>query len=228
MLVVGNDVVDLRHPDTRQKSRDRRFVRRVFLPEEEERIYDDADSDACLWMFWAAKETAYKIFSKENPAISSSPLKYKTALLGEMFLPGHTHDRRLTCVVTAPRGSVGVIIYTGRDYLHAFGSLGDEGTWGDMHLRVFRLEEMCEKREQTESVAVRNVLRNYLGRYWNISPSCITVHREKNERGLGAPYVYINGKKAPADISLSHHGRYGAFILFTGNRGKLFPGIKEQ
>ena len=215
MLVVGNDVVDLRQPDTWQKSRDRRFVQRVFLPEEEARIYNDPDPDGCLWMFWAAKETAYKIFSKENPSISSSPLKYKTELLGEMSLPGYSHDRHLTCTVTTLCGSAVVIIYTKRDYLHAFGSFGDGRMLGNMHLRVFRLEEECGKKGRTDSVVVRNVLRNYLGRYWNISPSCISVRREKNERGLGAPYIYINGKRAPADISLSHHGRYGAFVLFT-------------
>ena len=215
MLIVGNDVVDLRHPDTWRKSHDRRFVQRVFLPEEEKRIYNDSDPDGCLWMFWAAKETAYKIFSKENPSISSSPLKYKTEQLDEMFLPGHTYDRRLTCAVTTPCGSVGIIIYAGRDYLHAFGSFGNGEALGNMHLRIFCLEKVCEKEERTDSAVVRNVLRNYLGRYWNIPPSSISIHREKNERGLGAPYVYINCKKAPMDISLSHHGRYGAFILFT-------------
>ena len=215
MLVVGNDVVDLRHPDTWQKSRDQRFVRRVFLPEEEKRIYNDPDPDGCLWMFWAAKEAAYKIFSKENPSVSSSPLKYKTEQTGELSLPGHSHGRHLTCVVTAPWDSVGITIYATDDYLHAFGSLGDGKTSGSVHLRVFRLDDGCGKKERTDSVVVRNILRNYLGRYWNISPSCITVHREKNERGLGAPYVYINGERAPVAISLSHHGRYGAFILFT-------------
>jgi len=222
LLIVGNDVVDLCHPDSWQKSRDRRFIQRVFLPEEEKQIYNDSDPDSCLWVFWAAKEAAYKIFSKKNPSISSSPLKYKIEQRGEMFLPGHNYDRYLTCTVTTPCGSVGIIIYVRRDYLHAFGSLSCGETFGNMHLRVFCLEKVCEKKTKTDSVVVRNVLRNDLGRYWNISPSCITIHREKNERGLGAPCIYINRKKAPVDISLSHHGRYGAFILFTEETGGKF------
>lgn len=211
MLVVGNDVVDLRHPDTRQKSHDHRFVQRVLLMEEQERVYNDQDPDRCLWMLWAAKETAYKIFSKKNPSISSSPLKYKTEQLGEMSLSDHIGY--FTCAVTTPWGRAVTTIYTERDYLHAFAGFGAGETLGELHLRVFSLEG--QGKEQTDSVIVRNVLRNYLGRYWNISPSRITIHREKNERGLGAPCIYINDEKAPVDASISHHGRYGAFVLFT-------------
>jgi hypothetical protein len=218
LLVVGNDVVDLRHPDTRQKSRDHRFVRRVLLPEEQEQVYNDPHPDCRLWMFWAVKETAYKIFSKKNPSISSSPLKYKTERLEELFLPGHTSDRRFTCAVTSPGGRAVIIIYAGSDYLHAFAGLGNGETPGSMHIRVFHLGEEYEKKGKTDSVIVRNVLRNYLGRYWHISLSRIAIHREKNERGLGAPRVYINDEKAPVDVSISHHGRYGAFVLFTGER----------
>ena len=215
MLAVGNDVVDLHHPDSRQKSSDRRFVQRVFLPEEQYLIYTDPDPDSCLWMFWAAKETTYKILTKEIPSVSSSPLKYRTEQLCETVLPYHGNSRRFTCLVTTPWGSALITIYIEHEYLHAFGSRGKGETLGGMHLRVFRLDVGCGKNDQTDSVIVRNVLRNYLGRCWNISPAAITVRREKNERGSGPPYVYVNGEKAPADLSLSHHGRYGAFVLFT-------------
>jgi phosphopantetheinyl transferase (holo-ACP synthase) len=61
---VGNDVVDLCAPGARGKAGDRRFVERVFRPEEQRWIRDSACPDLLLWSLWAAKEAAYKIAVK--------------------------------------------------------------------------------------------------------------------------------------------------------------------
>jgi phosphopantetheine--protein transferase-like protein len=61
---IGNDIVDLTSPDSIGKSRDRRFIARVFTPEEEERIDRSTSPDTALWMCWAAKEAAFKAVSK--------------------------------------------------------------------------------------------------------------------------------------------------------------------
>ncbi|MDX1568780.1 MAG: 4'-phosphopantetheinyl transferase superfamily protein, partial [Longimicrobiales bacterium] len=64
MSRVGNDVVDLRHPRCQGKSRDRRFVERVFTFEEALVIYESEDPDRAVWRAWAAKEAAFKVVSK--------------------------------------------------------------------------------------------------------------------------------------------------------------------
>ncbi len=61
---IGNDVVDLGEPGVAGKERDRRFMERVFTPEERRRILDAAQPTLALWQTWSAKETAYKIASK--------------------------------------------------------------------------------------------------------------------------------------------------------------------
>ena len=84
-----------------------------------------------------------------------------------------------------------------------------------MHLKVFRLDQPCFH-EKAESEVVRKVLCRYLGRFWQIPARQIDVHRDQKVRGAGPPIVHVRGKRASADLSLSHHGRYGAFALFTG------------
>lgn len=64
MTRVGNDVVDLRHPRCRGKSRDRRFLERVFSFEEALVICQAGDPDRALWRAWASKEAAFKVVSK--------------------------------------------------------------------------------------------------------------------------------------------------------------------
>ncbi len=49
---------------------DRRFIARVFTPEEQERIDRSESPDATLWMLWAAKEAAFKAVSKLKPGLS--------------------------------------------------------------------------------------------------------------------------------------------------------------
>lgn len=61
---IGNDIVDLAEPGVAGKEHDRRFMDRVFTPEERLRILDAAAPTLALWRTWTAKETAFKIASK--------------------------------------------------------------------------------------------------------------------------------------------------------------------
>lgn len=209
--------MDLGNPDALGKSLDDRFVRRVFLPEEQSRIYKDSDPDCILWVLWAAKEAAYKILSKSHPAIHSGPLKYRVHLEETVLFPPRTPGFRnghFSCQVETPAGSIVTSALTGADYVHAFGSQGNQSGEGAMHLKLFRLNLPCFQGRPETDVA-RKALCRYLGRFWQIASDRIEVRRERNIRGLGPPLVYVGGEKVSADISLSHHGRYGAFALFT-------------
>ena len=55
-LAVGNDVVDHADPRCRGRSRDERFMARVFDAREREWIGAAADPDRTIWLAWAAKE----------------------------------------------------------------------------------------------------------------------------------------------------------------------------
>jgi len=199
------------------KSLDDCFVSRVFLPEEQRLIYRDSDPDCVLWVLWAAKETAYKIISKFSPSVHSGPLKYRVNLEEVKLFPQRRPDLlsgHFTCQVETPVGLLMIGAQTERHYVHAFGGRGDQLSEGAMHLKVFRLDTPCAA-GGSESDVVRGVLVRYLSRYWQIPSERIDIRRDLNDRGWGPPVVYVDGMKAPADTSLSHHGRYGAFALFT-------------
>jgi hypothetical protein len=221
--------VDLGNPDALGKSQDNRFLRRVFLPEEQSQIFLDSDPDCILWTLWAAKETAYKIISKIHPAIPSGPLKYRVRLTETVLFPPRTpyfRNRHFSCMVETPAGSVNTGALTGADYVHAYGSQGNQLDGGALHLKIFCLDQPCFQ-GSPESDVVRKVLRLYLGRFWRIPSEQIIVHREQKVHGAGPPIVYVGGGKAPVDVSLSHHGRYGAFALFTGADQSSIPTVSQ-
>jgi hypothetical protein len=206
--------VDLRHPDALKKNLDDRFVGRVLLPEEKHLISYGSDPGRTLWQLWAAKETAYKIVSKSHPAVHSGPQKYRVTLSGvcsiSSTLPS-CHSRRIRCLVETPVGGVTIVIQNEDDYVHAFGCSDDRVDLETLHPRVFRLDEGCLA-GHTDSDAVREELCLDLGRLWGIPAGEIDIRRSPGERGAGPPMVYVSEKPASVDISLSHHGRYGAFV----------------
>ena len=61
LLRVGNDVVDLTHVRTRDKSSDERFLARVFTDSERAGIGRAPDPDLDVWCRWAAKEAVVKV-----------------------------------------------------------------------------------------------------------------------------------------------------------------------
>jgi phosphopantetheinyl transferase (holo-ACP synthase) len=74
---IGNDIVDLAEPGVAGKERDRRFMDRVFTPEERERILHAAAPTMALWKTWAAKETAFKIASKFREGVVFAHRKFE-------------------------------------------------------------------------------------------------------------------------------------------------------
>ena len=59
--MIGNDIVDLKDPDTRPETFRPRFDERVFDAAERRAIARDADPHKRRWAHWAAKEASYKL-----------------------------------------------------------------------------------------------------------------------------------------------------------------------
>jgi len=76
-LLVGNDVVDLHDPESRPGALHARFDARVFTSVELEALSVSAPASASWhelrWTLWAAKESAYKVAKKLDPAVRFLP-----------------------------------------------------------------------------------------------------------------------------------------------------------
>jgi len=70
---IGNDIVDLAHPQAIARYEDHRFISRVLTPAEQKKLRSSSFPNQCLWSFWAAKESAYKAVSRSFRLVSSYP-----------------------------------------------------------------------------------------------------------------------------------------------------------
>lgn len=122
--VIGNDIVDLADPWTAGKERDRRFMDRVFTPEERRRILDAAEPTLELWRTWSAKETAFKIASKLREGVIFAHRRFEV----DPEVPGAADAFSASAAGHAVSVwfedlEIRVRWETARDYIHCIGQL---------------------------------------------------------------------------------------------------------
>ena len=122
MLLLGNDIVDLNEAGITGKSQSTRFVERVFSREEKSAISVSKNPDLTLWMFWAAKETAYKIISKITGPPVFSHKKFKTNFRKQIS------KSKSKIEVSYDAQKFQIELTTDTNYIHAVGAPAKMGT----------------------------------------------------------------------------------------------------
>ena len=184
--MVGNDVVDLRDREAKPGTQSRRFDQRVFCAEERETLEDARDR---RWKLWAAKEAAYKVAVKQDPATIFSPSRFRVSLEGEAE----------TGVVTWEAGRVRVRVAVEDGAVHAVATT----TSNRLITGLDRLEPRRPSRREAKALsqAVRSLATRRLAVALGVDESAIEIRKQGR-----IPEIFIGGVRAPADLSLSHHG----------------------
>jgi len=216
---IGNDIVDLAEPGVAGKEQDRRFMDRVFTPEERARILASAAPTIALWQTWAAKEAAYKIASKIRDRVVFAHRAFEVEP-GAIDALGHWAQVRFDGLDIRVRWE------TARDYVHCVGQLvrhpagkvsgapsaprhvlSDIVHHGQVLFGTLTSAEQ-ESVYSTASARARLVARRLIER-WELQGA--EVLRHWREWGWGPPVVAREGQPlAGYDVSLSHDGRFVA------------------
>jgi hypothetical protein len=202
--------VDLKDSANVKKSRDSRFLKKILTDEEIEIVNSAQNADSALWSFWACKEAAYKIIKKSHNEDSFIPrrwsvnIKLQSTKYPSSYRKGH---------VTIPgRDAVYVRLFSHPSYVHCIGadslSTLDHLSWG---IDTLPLRE--DGRNDNPSLLARQCLVESLAGYLHLNASAIKIRRIKKEAVLQPPGVYIDGKRAAIDVSLSHDGRFIAYAF---------------
>lgn len=238
-IYVGNDVVDLEQQRTEGRASDERFVGRVFDADERAAIRDALDPDLELWARWAAKETGFKIISK---LIGSPPpfvhRAFKVEWAEKPDAPDAVEDRLLRVGhVTYAEYQANVRVMWGAGRVHAVG-FGDpaggrrqapilphvalleesDSPWSDPYeeLRGRFTERELDAVYSKHSAAVRLGARAELARTLAVDESRIEIVCDAGPTSQRPPRVLLDGQRAEADVSLSHDGRWIAWVLWVG------------
>ena len=198
--MVGNDVVDLRDPESAPETLHPHFDTRVFGESERAAIAASEDSARLRWKFWAAKESAYKLARKLSPTTVFAPARF-VVVLSDAETATVTHgDSRYRVAFTENDGA-----------LHAVATQADDKAEVLAGWRRLEVGEIASGDPEAPSRAVRELLCERLAARLGVSADALEVRR----RGR-IPYLWLNGKPAPVDLSLSHHGGWLAFACELG------------
>ena len=202
--MVGNDVVDLRDRESDPVTLGARFDQRVFCDAERLQLAASPEPERERWRLWAAKEAAYKLARKLEPATVFSPSRFVVEWTGRRD----------------PRERTGVVHHAGRDldlrlreeadYVHAVTRPSCAGTKLPLTgLRRLTKSELEQDGVSTPSIAARRLCIEVLSAELGLEARELEVRRHGR-----VPHLYWRGHPLPgADLSLSHHGSYVAFAF---------------
>ena len=193
-----------------KKSMDSRFLKKILTDEEIEIVNLAQNTDTALWSLWACKEAAYKVIKKSCNDDNFTPRRWSVNV--KLQSTKHPSSYRKGYVTIPGRDVVYVRLFSHPSYVHCIGadslSALDHLSWG---IDILPLRE--DGQSDNPSSFVRQCLASGLARFLNLNSGEITIKRIKKGALLQPPEVYIGGKRAAMDISLSHDGRFIAYAF---------------
>lgn len=218
--LIGNDVVDLTLPNTRNKGDDQRFVERVCAPVEQSLLDQSENATLTLWCLWSAKETAYKIVLKRDVNTLFAKKKFV------VDAPTSFDDSTLMQGTVQYEGMMMPVQWSlTKRYLHCIGGWPqDEIALADVATSVLmeddpKLNEIALT--ETELASVRNdpsKSARQLAKQLLLERGFenVEIIRQQMDGYLKAPRIWINGEQLQqSTLSLSHHGQFVAAAVWT-------------
>lgn len=193
--MIGNDIVDLNLAKIQSNWRRKGFLDKIFTEKEQKYIKNAKSSFVAVWLLWSMKESAYKIFSKQNNI--------------RFFAP-----KKLQCDITNLQHTVniGETIYftsstTTKSHIHTVAT----STIDDLYTsKIFSLTNKTYKNQHHSTY---ENLKSAIADRFNIPISKLKVVKDAN----GVPYIkclkVTSSGVERSLISLSHHGHFGAYAF---------------
>jgi phosphopantetheinyl transferase (holo-ACP synthase) len=196
--------VDWKDPSNARKSRDSRYLKKILTNAEIDFVRNADNPDKALWALWTCKETAYKVIRKSHASASFLPRQWSVKInqTDKIFMEGK--------VIIPGENTVFVQVHCTESYVHCIGSDDlsdlDKIIWG-----IDPLPKAGAGEDVEPSLFVREGLIRKLSFLTSLNFTALSIRRTEKDGELQPPCVYLNNKKAPFDISLSHDGLFTAY-----------------
>ena len=187
-MPVGDDVVDLRHPQCQPDAIHSRFDSRVFLASERMILANAGSIHRMRWSLWAAKESAYKAARQLDRTLRFIPAEFEVRLDGDRAEVMHR------------TGQFRVWFDHSDSWVHAVaGRTGPRPEFrvgGDVHATI-------DLGEQDAGDRVRKLACSAMSTALNCSVEDVRIVSVDR-----IPHLEMRGEPVPFAISMSHDGRF--------------------
>lgn len=199
--MIGNDIVDIQVAQKESNWNRPRFLQKIFTLEEQEYIHAASDKNKAVWLLWSRKESAYKIivrllkkrFFAPKELVNkfdTTEIKEKSSEhLGQVTYRNHLIDTK--SIVTDKY--IHTVAYKNHDYPPV-----------NINSFFFHKNDYATQHKVT--------LQHLIKYYTKLTKSSGTnLNIRKNAQRI--PHLYDKNQKLNVQISTSHHGHYGGFVL---------------
>ncbi|MCA0131219.1 4'-phosphopantetheinyl transferase family protein [Winogradskyella alexanderae] len=185
--MVGNDIVDIELAKRQSDWQRPRYLDKIFNLQEQQLIYASNEPTIMVWKLWSMKEAAYKLYTQVCPSRFYNPKAFTCNLKN-----GETVRYKSFLCETNTKTTIHYILSEAR--------LKNKLTTS----KVINLENISHMNQgktfEKEALKLFATERKYL---------------EKNlkyaKTPFGVPLIYYKSKKY--NISISHHGKFGAIAI---------------
>ena len=186
--MIGNDIVDLNLAKSQSNWQRKGFLDKIFTKKEQKLISRADDSFRMAWLLWSMKESACKIYSRQNNVRFYAPRKFE-------------------CEVNNLKGTVTInnTIYFTKSTIssNCIYTIATVNTKESITTDFFKLENSDYSTQHSTS---NNYLKSAISNQYNIPISQLKIEKDTN----GVPDVNCS---QVFGISLSHHGHFGAYAF---------------
>ena len=186
--MIGNDIVDLEEAQLNSNWQRPRFLDKLFTSKEQEVIGTSEHPFIMVWRLWSMKEAAYKLFTQLHPSRFYSPKQFECDRDGSN---GKVNYKTFECFTETK---------ITKHYILSEASLNTT----DMSSKSMKFKSTSSK---CQSEAVKALLLSDIAKEFNLVKEDLNLVKSE----FGIPSVYHKFKTLDLGVSLTHHGKYGAF-----------------
>lgn len=192
--MIGNDIVSLKVVQAEPRANNPRFLQKVLTIPEQSWLRLQPDKESALWILWALKESTYKAEFKHHRKRAFSPKSYRCYICPS--------SRTVKILVDNRAYSGSWSIKDG--YLHALSWSADQ-LKSTIQFQTLRLKQ---KKKSSQSLELKQAMIDKMSDTLAIAPDKLQFEYEDE-----IPFLCEGRERLPIDISLSHHGEWGAFAF---------------
>ena len=190
--MIGNDIIDIH--EARRSSNWKRsgFLQKIFTLKEQSIITSSADPFKTVWRLWSMKESAYKIFIQAGGTRFFNPTKIECCL--------NSLERGQVEIATT---TVKTITSIDTNYIFSTAVVGNP----TIDTCIFKLPE--DNRIKQSRFLHAQLLAHYAK-----CNSLNLTELQLEKTATGVPVFYYGEKLLTTSISITHHGKYGAYSFY--------------
>ena len=188
--MIGNDVIDLQLAAVQSNWQRPGFREKAFTERENRLIDGSEDPFGTVWRLWSMKESGYKAYMRLHPKRFFDPKKLQCSIAenrsGEVQVAGYSFWTETTC---------------DEDRLYTTAVVGKEPICMGACFTIPDLEDAsayCHQR-----------LIEHCADHWSVLYEQLRI--EKTVQGV--PRISCGSLNKSRAISISHHGKFGAYII---------------